>query len=376
MGSDPIKYICIHGHFYQPPRENPWLEEVEKQESAHPFHDWNEKIAYECYRPNSEARLLDNLGRLHRVVNNYEYISFNFGPTLLSWMEKHEKNAYEAILKADVGSRVNRSGHGNAIAQAYNHMIMPLANKRDKITQILWGIQDFRKRFHRDPEGMWLPETAVDLETLEIMVDNGLRFTILAPHQAKRFVDKPSGAWRSADGSSIDPSRPYLCQLPNGSRISIFFFDAPISQAIAFEGLLNSGAAFKDRILGAFSNHRSWVQLVNIATDGESYGHHHRFGEMALAYAIEQLLVEPGVELTNYAEFVERYPAIAQVEIVENTAWSCSHGLGRWMRDCGCSANHKPGWNQAWRTPLRKSLDLIRDRVDKLFDKRGAELFN
>ncbi|MDA8408169.1 MAG: DUF3536 domain-containing protein [Deltaproteobacteria bacterium] len=369
------KQICIHGHFYQPPRENPWLEEVEKQDSAHPFHDWNERIAYECYRPNSEARLLDSQGRLRRIINNYEYISFNFGPTLLSWMEQREKTAYESILRADANSIINRSGHGNAIAQAYNHMIMPLATPRDKITQIVWGIKDFRKRFMRDPEGMWLPETAVDLETLEIMVDNGLLFTVLSPHQAKRFREKATDYWRNVDGTAIDPSRPYLCQLPDGSHITIFFFDAPISQAIAFEGLLNSGAAFKDRLVGAFSNQRTWPQLVNIATDGESYGHHHRFGEMALAFALEQLMNEPDLRLTNYAEFLASYPPVTQVEIVERTSWSCSHGVGRWIRDCGCSANQKSGWNQAWRTPLRKSLDLIRDGVDHLFEKRGQDLF-
>ncbi len=375
MDSNLTRYICIHGHFYQPPRENPWLEEVEKQDSAHPFHDWNERIAYECYRPNAEARLLDNQERLRKIVNNYEYISFNFGPTLLSWMEKHEKTAYESILKADADSIVKRSGHGNAIAQAYNHMIMPLATTRDKITQTLWGIRDFKKRFKRDPEGMWLPETAVDFETLQILVDNDLRFTILSPKQAKRFRERSTDYWRNIDGTSIDPSRPYLCSLPNGSQITIFFFDTPISQAIAFEGLLNSGSTFKDRLLGAFSNQRNWSQLVNIATDGESYGHHHRFGEMALAFAIDQLINEPGLELTNYAEFLMSHPPTAQVEIYERTSWSCSHGVGRWMRDCGCSANQKVGWNQAWRTPLRKSLDLIRDSVDKLFEKRGGDLF-
>ncbi len=375
MGPHFKKQICIHGHFYQPPRENPWLEEIEKQDSAHPFHDWNERIAYECYRPNSEARLLNSQGRLREIINNYEYISFNFGPTLLSWMERQEKTAYELILKADANSMINRSGHGNAIAQGYNHMIMPLATLRDKITQILWGIEDFKKRFNRDPEGMWLPETAVDLETLRIMVDNGLLFTILSPHQAKRIREKPSDYWRNIDGTAIDPSRPYLCQLPNGSQITIFFFDAPISQAIAFEGLLNSGAAFKERLMGAFSNQRNWPQLVNIATDGESYGHHHRFGEMALAFAIEQLINEPDLKLTNYAEFLASYPPVAQVEIIERTSWSCSHGVGRWMRDCGCCANKKPGWNQAWRTPLRKSLDLVREGVDKIFEERGGDLF-
>ena len=368
--------ICIHGHFYQPPRENPWLEEVEKQESAHPFHDWNERISYECYRPNSEARLLDSQGSLREVINNYEHLSFNFGPTLLSWMEKHDSVAYEAILDADAKSRIQRSGHGNAIAQAYNHLIMPLATTRDKITQVVWGIRDFKKRFKRDPEGMWLPETAIDLETLEIMVDQGILFTILSPQQAGRFRERPTDYWHTVNAVPIDPSRPYMCSLPNGSKITIFFYDGPISQAIAFEGLLNNGSTFKDRLVRAFSDERVWPQLVNIATDGESYGHHHRFGEMALAFAIEQLLHEPGLKLTNYGEFLASFDTTAQVEIVERSSWSCAHGVGRWMRDCGCSTSQKPGWNQAWRAPLRRSLDLIRDRIDRYFEDRGAELFN
>lgn len=376
MSSNLVRHICIHGHFYQPPRENPWLEEVEKQDSAHPFHDWNERISYECYRPNTEARLLDTKGRLREIVNNYEHISFNFGPTLLSWMERHEKKAYESILEADSSSLSKRSGHGNAIAQSFNHMIMPLATKRDKITQVIWGIKDFKSRFHRDPEGIWLPETAADSETLQILVDQGLFFTILSPKQARRFRESAKDYWRNIDSISIDPSRPYLCSLPNGSKITIFFYDAPISQAIAFEGLLDNGAFFKDRLVGAFSEGRSWPQLVNIATDGESYGHHHRFGEMALAFALQRLLDEPRVKLTNYGEFLATYPPTAQVEIIERSSWSCSHGVGRWMRDCGCSTTQKAGWNQAWRAPLRRSLDLIRDKVDELFEKRGGDLFS
>ncbi|MFH0960793.1 MAG: DUF3536 domain-containing protein [Pseudomonadota bacterium] len=375
MASNYTKSICIHGHFYQPPRENPWLEEVEKQDSAHPFHDWNEKITYECYQPNLEARLLDENGRLRGIINNYEFISFNFGPTLLSWLERHEKNTYESILKADMVSKFARYGHGNALAQAYNHMILPLATKCDKITQIIWGLKDFKHRFKREAEGMWLPETAVDLETLEVLVDQGVLFTILSPKQASRCRDNFSGRWQTVDGSSLDPSRPYLCFLPSGSHITIFFYDAPVSQAIAFEGLLNDGSIFKERLLGAFATDRSWPQLVNIATDGESYGHHHGFGEMALAFAIEQLLYEPNVRLTNYGEFLANHPATAEVEIIERTSWSCSHGVGRWTRDCGCSTSQKPGWKQLWRTPLRTSLDIIRERVDELFERRGSELF-
>jgi alpha-amylase/alpha-mannosidase (GH57 family) len=375
MASNYIRSICIHGHFYQPPRENPWLEEVEKQDSAHPFHDWNEKITYECYQPNTDARLLDEHGRLRGIINNYEFISFNFGPTLLSWLERHDKKTYESIIEADATSKSNRTGHGNALAQAYNHMIMPLATTRDRITQIIWGLKDFKHRFHRQAEGMWLPETAVDIETLEILVDQGVLFTILSPKQASRCRDNSVALWQTVDGISLDPSRPYQCFLPSGAHIAIFFYDAPVSQAIAFEGLLNNGLILKERLLGAFSRDRSWPQLVNIATDGESYGHHHRFGEMALAFAIEQLLYEPNVRLTNYGEFLANHPVIAEVEIIERTSWSCSHGVGRWTRDCGCSTSQRPGWNQSWRAPLRKSLDIVRERVDEIFQRRGAELF-
>ncbi len=368
------RYVCIHGHFYQPPRENPWLEYVENQDSAHPFHDWNELIAEECYTPNTQARILDGQGRLRDIMNNYEHISFNFGPTLLSWLEEQTPHTYHAILQADAVSLVRRSGHGNALAQAYNHMIMPLASKRDKITQVIWGIEDFRKRFGRDPEGMWLPETAVDLESLEILVDNGISFTILSPRQAQRFRTSSKARWIDLNSCSVDPSRPYLCWLSRGRAITIFFYDAPISQAIAFEHMLNNGEEFKNRILGGFSSERTWPQLVNIATDGESYGHHHRFGEMALAFALEGLSNQPGVSLTNYGEFLDKHPPTAEVEFIENSSWSCAHGIGRWSEDCGCSNGEKPEWNQKWRAPLRRAMDLVRDRVDGLFSKE-ADLF-
>jgi alpha-amylase/alpha-mannosidase (GH57 family) len=370
-----LKYICIHGHFYQPPRENPWLEQIEIQESARPFHDWNERVAYECYKPNGRARILDQKGRLRHVINNYEHISFDFGPTLLSWLERHAADAYQAILEADVASAEMRSGHGNAIAHAYNHMILPLASSRDKLTQFLWGIEDFRHRFKREPEGMWLPETAVDMESLSILADNGIKFTLLAPSQARRFRASPKDDWASLNPGSIDPSRPYLCRLPKGRHIVIFFYDGPISRAIAFEGLLDSGEELRNRLVAAFSEKRAWPQLVHIATDGESYGHHHRFGEMALAYALERLMAEPDTRLTNYGEYLELHPPTAEVEIIQHSAWSCAHGVGRWSQDCGCSVSQRPDWNQKWRTPLRKALDLIRDRVDMLFEERGSSIF-
>ena len=320
--SEIPKYVCIHGHFYQPPRENPWLEKIEVQESAYPFHDWNQRINEECYTPNTRARILDQEGRLREIINNYEHISFDFGPTLLAWLEGHAPETYHAIIAADATSRKRRSGHGNAMAGGYNHVIMPFASARDKITQIIWGIEDFHKRFRRDPEGMWLPETAVDRESLEIMAEHGIAFTILAPRQASRFRNSAKEHWTALNPGSIDPSRPYRCHLSHGRSIVLFFYDGPVSQAIAFEDLLKSGAELKNRLLAIFSQGRSWPQLAHIATDGESYGHHHRFGEMALAYALERLLLESTIKLTNYGEFLEKHPPTAEVTFVENSSWS------------------------------------------------------
>ena len=286
------KYICIHGHFYQPPRENPWLEDIELQDSAYPYHDWNERITAECYAPNTVSRILDGEGRIIQLPNNYAKISFNFGPTLLAWMADKAPEIYEAILAADRQSQEQFSGHGSALAQAYNHMIMPLAHRRDKYTQVLWGIRDFEHRFGRSPEGMWLPETAVDLETLDIMAELGIRFTILAPHQAHKVRRIGQGAWRDVSGGRIDPTTAYLLKLPSGRTINLFFYDGPISQAVAFEDLLERGENLASRLVNAFSEERPWPQLVHIATDGETYGHHRSHGDMALAYALEYLETE------------------------------------------------------------------------------------
>jgi alpha-amylase/alpha-mannosidase (GH57 family) len=375
MTSTQFRFICIHGHFYQPPRENPWLEAIEIQESAHPWHDWNQRIAEECYTPNTQARILDERGRISRITNNYEYLSFDFGPTLLVWLETHVPRTYEAIVQADLVSRKTRSGHGNAIAQAYNHLIMPLASERDKISQVVWGIEDFRRRFGRDPEGMWLPETAVDLESLNTLVQHGIRFTILAPSQARKFRSSPREKWQDNGSGSFDITRPYLCVLPGGRTISLFFYDGSISLAIAFQRLLDSGEHFKDRLLAAFPADGTKPRLLSVATDGESYGHHHRFGEMALAYTLKRLLEDPSVRLTNFAEFLANNPPSAEVEIVENSSWSCAHGVGRWSEDCGCHIENKPGWNQKWRAPLRHALDLVRDRVDPIYVRESTGLF-
>lgn len=368
------RYICIHGHFYQPPRENPWLEEIELQDSAYPYHDWNERISAECYAPNGAARLLDSANRIQNIVNNYSKISFNFGPTLLSWMERHDAEAYQAIREADRLSQENFSGHGSALAQVYNHTIMPLANRWDKYTQALWGIKDFQKRFGRFPEGMWLPETAVDLETLEVLAELGMKFTILAPRQARRLKKIMKGSrWHEVSDGRIDPTRAYLCVLPSGKTINLFFYDGPISQELAFAGLLKNGEAFAQKLNAAFNSDRDWPQLVNIATDGETYGHHHRHGDMALAYCLHFIASQNLAQITNYGEYLEKHPPTHQAEIFANSSWSCVHGVERWRDNCGCSSGMKPGWTQAWRKPLREALDGLREKLIPLYEQDAAK---
>jgi alpha-amylase/alpha-mannosidase (GH57 family) len=370
------KFICIHGHFYQPPRENPWLESVELQGSAAPYHDWNERICFECYAPNARARLLDGDGRIERIVSNYSRMSFNFGPTLLSWMKEKQPQIHDAIVEADKKSRDRFSGHGSALAQAYNHMIMPLANQRDKHTQLIWGIRDFESRFGRKPEGMWLPECAADNETLDALAQHGIKFTILSPFQAARVrpLEKDID-WQDVNGGKIDPTRPYLVRLPEGRSIAIFFYDGPVSQAVAFEKLLTNGDAFADRLLNAIDDNRQHDQLVNIATDGESYGHHFQYGDMALAFALHQIEKSDRARLTIYAEFLEKHPPEHEVEIHQPSSWSCSHGVERWRSDCGCNAGHA-GWNQQWRVPLRQGLDELSVKFAEFYQKKAKEFLH
>jgi alpha-amylase/alpha-mannosidase (GH57 family) len=367
------RYICIHGHFYQPPRENPWLESIELQHSAYPYHDWNERVTAECYAPNATSRILNGEKRITEIVNNYKKISFNFAPTLLAWMEANAPEVFMAILIADQESQKSFSGHGSALAQAYNHMIMPLANRRDKYTQVLWGIRDFEHRFKRQPEGMWLPETAADLETLDVMAELGLKFTILAPHQAKRVRQLGTENWDNVSSGSIDPTRAYEVHLPSGRRLSLFFYDGPVSHAIAFEGLLANGENLAGRLIGAFSEQRGWPQLVHIATDGESYGHHHRNGDMALAYALHHIEANALAKITNYGEYLEKHPPTHEVEIAENSSWSCIHGIERWRNNCGCHTGGHPGWHQGWRAPLRQALDWLRDTLAPRYEEKARE---
>ena len=317
-------YVCVHNHFYQPPRENPWLEAVEQQDSAYPYHDWNERVTAECYAPNSASRILDHENRIVDIVNNYSRMSFNFGPTLLSWLETFAPRIYQSILSADRESREQFGGHGSALSQAYNHVIMPLANSRDKLTQVIWGIADFEHRFGRKPEAMWLPEMAVDLETLEILAQRGIKFTVLAPRQAKRVRKIGGRNWRDVAGEQIDPTMVYRLRLPSRRFVNLFFYDGPISRSVAFERLLDNGEKFAQRLVGAFNEDRTWPELVHIATDGETYGHHHLRGEMALAYALEYIRSNQLAELTNYGEYLERHPPTHEVEIFENSSWSCA----------------------------------------------------
>jgi len=374
-----MRSLIIHGHFYQPPRENPWTGAIDPEESARPCHDWNERVYGECYRPNAFARILDGRGRIEQIVNNYSWLSFNFGPTLIAWVESAHPEAYARILAADRESARLRGGHGNAIAQGYNHAILPLSSPRDRRTQIGWGIADFRRRFGRNPESLWLPETACNSETLDALIDAGMRFLILSPYQAERVRPLNGGEWTSVADGSIDPRTAYRAFHRDGSgrSIAIFFYDAAAARAIAFEGALASSQNLLDRLERSLGN---LGPMINVATDGESYGHHYHFGDRSLAYALEVEAPTRGLTVTNYGEFLDHHPPVFEVEIKagpggEGTSWSCAHGVGRWYRDCGCHTGGGEGWNQAWRRPLRAAFDLVRDEAARCFENIGSNLF-
>ncbi len=370
--------LIIHGHFYQPPRENPWTGKVEQEIGAAPYHDWNERIHAECYAPNAWAQINGPQHTIERTINNYERISFDFGPTLLSWLERHHHSTYQRILEADRISVGLHGGHGNAIAQAYGHAILPLCNDRDRLTQVLWGIADFRHRFRREPESLWLPETACNNATLDLLIEQGLRFVILAPRQAKRYKPVESKEWQSTQHGGVDSSRAYryVHQDGSGRSITVFFYDGPASRAIAFERVLASSEALVQK----FKEAASKGDLVNVATDGETYGHHFKFGDLCLAHALEIEAPAAGFEITNYGEYLDKHPAEADVEIDqgpngEGTSWSCVHGVTRWTRDCGCHTGGEPGWGQAWRAPLRGALNFLRDHGAAGFADAGSDLF-
>lgn len=366
------KYICIHGHFYQPPRENPWLEVIELQDSAYPYHDWNESITVQCYDPNAASRILGPDGTIIDITDNYQRISFNFGPTLLSWMESKSPETLKAVISSDMVPEDKFSGHRNAIAQAYNHIIMPLASSRDKRTQVIWGIREFEHRFNREPEAMWFPETAVDLESLDMMAEHGMKYVILAPHQVCKVRKIGDEAWTEVANGGINTRMPYLCNLKSGRSIAAFAYDGPISKDVAFSDLLNNGENFAGRLVGAFDQGEEGDQLVHIATDGETYGHHHLNGDMALAYCLYYLESKGLAKITDYGEYLENHPPTHEVEILENTAWSCVHGVERWRSDCGCNTGGHPAWNQKWRAPLRLAMDWLRDQLAAIYEREAA----
>ncbi|MEH2178761.1 DUF3536 domain-containing protein [Nostoc sp.] len=405
--TDPLRkangvYVTVHGHFYQPPRENPYLDAIERQPSAAPFHDWNERIHWECYRPNAFARVLNDRGEVVGIVNNYEYFSFNIGPTLMSWLERYDVEVYQRILEADAKSSQRLHGHGNAIAQVYNHIIMPLANERDKYTQIRWGKEDFRSRFGRDPEGMWLAETGVDYPTLEALVAEGIRFIILAPSQALRCrpfptEDHPHPEWLEVGGSQIDPTRPYRCYLQptldtSSSSLSaiatkskedrkeelpyidIFFYDGPISRDMGFSDVVYNSSRFGGRIGSAVRGDHRPAQLISVATDGETFGHHKKGTEKTLAYAFSKEFPQQGWTVTNFAHYLSLNSPSWEVELKSVTAWSCAHGVGRWQDDCGCGGEGSV-WHQKWRRPLRDALNWLRDQLIEVYTEHGRQLF-
>jgi alpha-amylase/alpha-mannosidase (GH57 family) len=368
------RFVCIHGHFYQPPRENPWTGRVEEEESASPFHDWNERIASECYAPNAASPLLDEWGRIARLVNNYSWMSFDFGPTLLRWLESHYPELHESIIDADRSSMKRFGGHGSAMAQVYNHMVMPLAGPEDKRTQVRWGVEDFERRFGRRPEGMWLPETAVDLDTLEALAEADMKFTLLSPNQASAIRNVGEENWTDVSGGRVDPRRAYACNLRSGRTIALFFFDNSLSTKIAFGDLLESRDAFPDALLGGFSDSDE-PQLVNVASDGETFGHHHKHGHAALSQCLSRIDESKLASITNYGSFLSLAPPTHEVRIVERTSWSCPHGVERWRSNCGCGAEIRPGYSQEWRGPLRTSMDWLRGCLADIYDQEGGKVF-
>lgn len=362
--------LCIHGHFYQPPRFDPWLEEVLPEASAAPFQNWNQRINRECYSPLAFARRMDSDGFIFNIINCYEFMSFNFGPTILSWMEKHSPDTYRRVLEGDRKSAA-RLGRGNAMAQVYHHIIMPLSTDDDRDIEIHWSILDFEHRYGRRPEGMWLAETAVCTETLEALARAGIKFTILAPRQAEAVKAPGAEDWDEVDEQTLPTDRPYLVRLPSGKEIAVFFYDGPLSQAVAFERLLNDGREFWERVLGGRDR-----KLLSLATDGESYGHHFKFGEMALAYMLEQAMdPRSPMRLTNYASYLEENPPRDLVRVREKSSWSCVHGIQRWQDDCGCRNGGHPGWNQRWRKPLRRALNYLKYYTDEYFRKTAPACF-
>ena len=352
-----MRSVVVHGHFYQPPRENPWLGRVEVEPNAAPFHDWNERITHECYAPCVAARILDADGHLRGETNLFAWMSFDVGPTLLRWLEPNAPDVYRAIIAADGESARRLDGHGNAVAMPYNHVILPLASRRDKITEIRWGLADFRRRFGRDAEGFWMPETAVDEETLVVLAEQGVKFTIVAPRQVAQAPTNGEPLRFAAGG---------------GREIALFVYDGTLAAGVAFGRLLESGDALARALDPAPDGATDGFALRSIATDGETFGHHHKFGEMALARALTILAAHPGIRVENYASVLAGSAPTRDALVIEPSSWSCTHGVERWRSDCGDRIT--PGTSQAWRRPLRAALNWLGREIDARFDAEGPAL--
>ncbi len=373
-------HICIHGHFYQPPRENPWTGEIEKQDSAAPYHDWNERIHHECYQANGEAEIIDDKEKVVAIVNNYELLNFNFGPTLLAWIKHKHPETYGKIIEADSKSIPLHNGHGNAIAMCYNHMIMPLANLNDKITQVIWGMSDFKYHFGRGSEGIWLPETACNPETIEVLINLGVKYIILDTSQAAFYRKSGNDKWIDVTDGSINPKRPYRCfsELNPAKYIDIFFYDGPVSKAVAFDDVLASSQNLLNKIFNAEDKEYKGAQLISVATDGETFGHHKKHAERTLAFFMKSLAPQNNLKIVNFGEYLELHPPEHEVKIKpgdngEGTSWSCVHGVKRWKEDCGCGGGG--GWIQQWRKPLRETMDWLRDQMIIIYENMGSVLF-
>ncbi|MEI7529327.1 MAG: DUF3536 domain-containing protein [Elusimicrobiota bacterium] len=376
------RFFALHAHFYQPPRENPWTGAMPPQPSAWPFHDWNSRIARECYLPNACARINDSSGRAIEFGNNYLDLNFNFGPTLLTWLERAYPFYYAKIIEAGRTSRARR-GHSNAIAQAYNHLIMPLASFQDQLTQALWGIKDFETRFGFRPDAMWLPEAAASDAALRLMIDLGMKYVILSPYQAQKIRPLGAAAWEDTTLGEFDTTRPYAwtdgaAEGGTGRSIAVFFYDGPLSKAAAFEGLLRDSSVFADRVEACYRPGGHGPQLVSLAVDGETFGHHHKFAELTLAHAFLHEFKRRRITAVNFAQYLAANPPRWEAALKpgpdgEGTAWSCAHGLRRWKGGCDCGGENNASLN--WRLPLRAALNTLRDAAAGVYAAEAAKFF-
>jgi len=352
------RYVIIHGHFYQPPRESPWTGLITPEPGAAPFANWNERILSECYLANAHAHTME--GTVVHVRNNYESLSFDLGPTLAAWLELHGKAAYRAMRRGDLLSSDRHAGHGNAIAQAYNHSILPLLPERDRALQVAWGIEDFLYRFGRKPEGMWFPECAVDGDTLKSVGDAGIKFIILAPEQ---------GVFRGEEAGNR-AAGPFLWSGGDAS-VAVFRFDRDLSHAISFNEGLEDGARLAEWIAASTLAMPEGSALL-LATDGETFGHHKKTGAAELARALRALERRDDVVITNCAEYLAGHPPRGSFESNGASSWSCAHGIERWRSDCGCRID--PSTSQEWRTPLRLAMEFVKDHAGAMYDRFAPPL--